>query len=193
MNGPARERILRAALACFSADGVAGTTLSRLREAAGVSPGAFYHHFPGKEEVAAALFVDIVTGYQQDFLEELRRHTDPEEAVKAIVAFHVRWCGEHPEESRFLFTERSPSSHELQRKNKAYFGEVSAWWGSHAYHGAVLGLDIVTLYVLWLGPAQELCRAWLSNSIPPPTQEQVDVLAEAAWKSVRAPEKGAEA
>jgi AcrR family transcriptional regulator len=185
MGESGRERILRAALECFSLEGVAGTTLSRLRDAAGVGPGAFYHHFPGKYELVAALHAAVIARYHQDFLTELREHSDPEQAIRAIVAFHIGWCGEHLQEARFLFTERQRVGDELRAHNRAFFGELTAWWETHARHGALRRLDCTMRYVLWLGPAQELCRLWLSDRIPAPTPEQIAVLADAAWQSVR--------
>lgn len=184
MSEVGRDKILRAALELFGRDGVAGTTLSRLRQAAGVSVGSFYHHFSGKEEVTAALFVECIALYQEEFLQELRAHEDPALGVSAVVAFHVRWCLAHPDRARFLFTERPPGGAGLGERNKAFFSEVLAWWRTHVHHGALPRLDLVTAFVLWLGPAQELCRLWLNGEIPAPGDEQVARLGRAAWRAL---------
>src|SRR5512139_276442 len=181
-----RERILKAALECFSRDGVAATSLSRLREAAGVSPGSFYHHFPGKEDVTAALFTQIIDGYHQEFLAELRRDPDPARTVRGVVAFHLAWCRAHPAEARFLFTERPPDDGDLRESNQAFFAEVIAWWRTHSHHGALLPVDLTTAYVLWLGPAQELARMWLSGQVREPSPDQIAALGEAAWRCLGA-------
>lgn len=54
---PARERLLDAATDIIRAQGYAGTSVDALCAAAGVTKGAFFHHFPSKEAlgVAAAL------------------------------------------------------------------------------------------------------------------------------------------
>ncbi|GAA2610934.1 TetR/AcrR family transcriptional regulator [Actinomadura fulvescens] len=179
-----RDKVLRAALELFGRDGVAGTTLSRLRQASGVSVGSFYHHFAGKEEVVEALFVECIALYQSAFVTELRRYEDPREGVAAVVAFHVRWCLEHPDRARFLFTERPPGGSELTERNRAFFGEVLAWWRTHVHHGALPELDLVTAFVLWLGPAQELCRLWLNGEIPTPGNDQIARLGRAAWRAL---------
>lgn len=51
-----RDRILDAALSAFAADGVAGTPITDLEEAAGLAPGSggFYRYFRTKDEVLAA-------------------------------------------------------------------------------------------------------------------------------------------
>ncbi|KAB2344334.1 TetR/AcrR family transcriptional regulator [Actinomadura rudentiformis] len=179
-----RDKVLRAALELFGRDGVAGTTLSRLRQASGVSVGSFYHHFSGKEEVVEALFVECIALYQSAFIAELRRHEDPRAGVAAVVAFHIRWCMEHPHRARFLFTERRPGGGELAERNRAFFGEVLAWWRTHVHHGALAELDLGTAFVLWLGPAQELCRLWLNGEIPAPGDDQIARLGRAAWRSL---------
>lgn len=51
-RGEARERILDAALRVIRAQGYTATTVDQLCAAAGVTKGAFFHHFASKEELA---------------------------------------------------------------------------------------------------------------------------------------------
>ena len=46
-----RAAIVEAGLACFDRRGIAGTTLAEIAAEAGVTKGAVYHHFDGKEAV----------------------------------------------------------------------------------------------------------------------------------------------
>ena len=50
-----RAHILAAALSLFSKDGYDATGVAQICAAAGVSKGAFYHHFPSKHDVFMAL------------------------------------------------------------------------------------------------------------------------------------------
>ncbi|SEG73544.1 DNA-binding transcriptional regulator, AcrR family [Thermomonospora echinospora] len=184
---------MRAALGCFSRDGVAGTPLGRLLSESGVSAGSFYHHFAGKEQVAAALYVETLRLFQEGFLRELRRHADPREAIAACVAFHIGWCAENPDRARFLFTERPPGRDEeggrdLAAQNRTFFADVLAWWRPHEYHGVLRHIDVTTGCVLWLGPSQELCRMWLTGQVPQPAPDQIALLGEAAWQCLRRPD-----
>lgn len=63
-RGQARERILDAALQVIRQKGYAATTVDDLCAAAGVTKGAFFHHFVSKEDVgvAAARHWSEVTG-----------------------------------------------------------------------------------------------------------------------------------
>lgn len=53
--GPARVRLLRAALGCIALKGYADTSVEEICLAAGCSKGAFYFHFPSREGVLLAL------------------------------------------------------------------------------------------------------------------------------------------
>jgi len=51
-----RDRIIDAAMELFSEHGYRGTSITRIEQAAGLSPGAggIYHHFPSKEALLTA-------------------------------------------------------------------------------------------------------------------------------------------
>jgi TetR/AcrR family transcriptional repressor of nem operon len=53
-DGQARTRLLDAAVAVIRARGLTGTSVDDLCARAGVSKGAFFHHFPSKEALAVA-------------------------------------------------------------------------------------------------------------------------------------------
>ena len=55
-SGATRDRIIDAAMELFSEHGYRGTSITRIEQAAGLSPGAggIYHHFPSKEAVLTA-------------------------------------------------------------------------------------------------------------------------------------------
>ena len=50
-----RHNVLESALVLFSKNGYDGTSVADICELAGISKGAFYHHFPSKQSVFLAL------------------------------------------------------------------------------------------------------------------------------------------
>jgi AcrR family transcriptional regulator len=184
-----RSRIIDGALRRFSQDGVSATTLASLREESGVSVGSFYHHFASKEHVFGVLYAETLIMYQDAFVAELTKHDDARGGIEAIVAFHMAWCGEHPERARLLISERpprreEPGGPEVADARRAFFRQVSEWWRAHA--GMLRPVHPTMCYVLWLGPAQEMCRLWFAGAHQP-TEDEIHALGEAAWHSLHLP------
>jgi AcrR family transcriptional regulator len=186
-----RQDILRAALACFTSKGFGATTMSDVRAASRASIGSIYHHFSGKEQLAAALYAEGLLAYQEGFLAELRVHDGPEDAVKAMVRHHLRWVAENRDLAAFLLQPRQPevllaSQAPVQEMNRRLFSEVGDWLREHA--GALRDLPRDLFYTLLIGPSQEFCRHWLAGRTTTPIEEAADPLADAAWNAL----KGAE-
>lgn len=186
----ARQALLDAALARFARDGVASTSLDAIRRDAGVSVGSLYHAFPGgKVELTAALYVEVLTGYQEAFTARLRRARSAEAGIRGQVEFHLRWHARHPEAARFLHATREPALREatapaLRERNRAFFADIRRWFAPHLESGVVRDLPLPVLHALWLGPAQELCRHWIAGTTAAPDHRTRDLLADAAWQAL---------
>lgn len=187
-----RAAIMSAALERFLRQGVTATTLKEIQRDAQVSNGSLFHHFASKEALAGAVYADCVRRYQHAFVDELDNYEDAEAAVRAVIQMHLRWCVEHPEIARFLVTMVEPAVQraaepEVHELNKRFAAAVRAWWKPRAHYGVLRPLTPAQSNALWLGPAQELVRAWLLGVTPdPPGDADVDVLADAAWLCLRA-------
>ncbi len=90
-SAPARTRILGSALQLIRQHGYEATTVDDLCRAAGVTKGAFFHHFKSKEELAvtATQFWTEVTG-QLFASAPYHAYEDPLDQLIAYVDFRAR-------------------------------------------------------------------------------------------------------
>jgi TetR/AcrR family transcriptional regulator, repressor for uid operon len=81
-----RQQILEAATECFRREGFHGSSIARISQAAGMSPGHIYHYFANKEAIVEAIatreendMADLVLKLEQDadgdLVTRLTRHT----------------------------------------------------------------------------------------------------------------------
>jgi len=101
-----RTRILDAALRVIRAHGYAATTIDDLCGAAGLSKGAFFHHFASKEDLALAAATHFQAMAQRIFAAApFRLQPDPLDRVLGYVAFRKQLLrGELPDYTCLLGT-----------------------------------------------------------------------------------------
>ncbi|MDE2362419.1 MAG: TetR/AcrR family transcriptional regulator [Hyphomicrobiales bacterium] len=81
-----REKLLDAALATIRARGYAATTVEEICAAAGVTKGAFFHHFRNKEDLGVAA-ADHWSATTSDYFRtaDFHRHADPLDRILGYV------------------------------------------------------------------------------------------------------------
>jgi len=188
-----RQQILAAGLSCFLERGVGATTVDDIRRRCGASVGSFYHHFAGKVEVAAALYLETLAAYQHAFLSELRPHQHAQSGIEGAVRYHLLWVGDQPTLASYLTHCREPevaaaSEAHAQKLNRLFFSEALGWLQRHAERGDLRPLPPNLYYALWMGPAGEFTRLWLAGRQQrAPLADAAMTLAPAAWEALRAP------
>ena len=99
-----RRRVLDAALAGFLEDGYAQTTIADIRHRSEVSNGALFHHFPTKDAIADALFIDAIASFHEGLWELVgRKPRSLRAAVRGVIAHQLRWIEQHPDLARFVY------------------------------------------------------------------------------------------
>ncbi len=182
----ARQRLLDAALKRFARDGALAATLDEIRQDAGVSVGALYHHFADKSALAGALYVETLRTYQEGFVLVLDEHPEAEPGIRAAVHHTLDWCAKHPAEARLLFGGRADAdTAALAAVNKDFFSRVGRWYWGHAHYGVLRTLEFPLVSSLWLGPTLDHLRHWLHSGEKAVPKETADILAEAAWQALR--------
>jgi AcrR family transcriptional regulator len=168
--------------------------MEHVRERSGASIGSIYHHFAGKEQLAAALYVEGLRRYQEGAAAALRRHPGAEEGVRALVRHHLRWVRSNPELARFLLGRREAevvraSEAELREMNRGFFAEVNGWLERHIEAGRLRRLPFDLFYALLIGPSQEWSRHHLAGRTETSPASVERELAGAAWRAVGIPDQ----
>jgi AcrR family transcriptional regulator len=189
-RGERQEAILSATLECFTELGFAATTVAEVRRRSGASIGSIYHHFGGKEGLAAELYVEGLRGYQAGVLEALERTPEAEASIRDVVRHHLRWVEGNPKLAKFLMGRRETelrlaTEARVRELNRGFFPRVRAWMERHVQSGALRTLPVDLWEPLLLGPSQEFTRLWLAGRTRISLRRAERELAEATWNAVR--------
>jgi AcrR family transcriptional regulator len=187
-----REEILAAALEAFTEKGFAAATIDDVRRVSGASTGSIYHHFGGKEGLAAAIYVEGLRDYQQGFIRTLRGQRDPEDAVKTLVRHHLRWIERNADLARFIFGRRetevvATTDEPLRELHRALFAAAAELLEPWFEQGAMKPLPLDLFNAVLIGPSQEFARHWLAGRTKTPIRSAERALAEAARAAQRGP------
>jgi len=95
----ARDRLLEAAITVIRSRGYAATSVEELCRAAGVTKGAFFHHFPSKDALAVAAAGQFAATAEAMCAEAAyRRLPDPLDRILGYLALRRAWmAGSLPE------------------------------------------------------------------------------------------------
>lgn len=187
-----RSQILNAALRCFLQQGVEATTIEQIRAASGASHGSIYHHFGSKEAIALAVYAEAIQGYHELTLGRLRAETSAAAGVRAVIAAHVEWVQSDRELALFLTrVEMSDLSGAaavgVAEILQGFFRAVYEWLQPFIQRGEIRRIPPSLCVPLLLGPTASFCRHWLAHRLDLDLPELIDVLSDAAWKSLAPP------
>ena len=85
-----RGQLIEVATRLFAEHGYEGTSIEAVLSAAGVSRGALYHHFPGKEALFEAVVVAVSDQVTTDLAAAVSGRTDPLDAMRTAA---LAWIG----------------------------------------------------------------------------------------------------
>jgi AcrR family transcriptional regulator len=185
-----RFAIIKAALECFVEMGYTQATIEKIREFSGVSNGSLYHHFKCKEELAAAVYLEGITNYQEGIAEILLKEPTAEAGVKAIVAYHLNWVNENKSWATFLFNMRrsdltKDAEGALSGANERFYKLLNGWLKKQKAAGAINDMSSSSLLPLILGPCQEFSRLWLSGKLKTSLARAIADISEGVWRSAQ--------
>lgn len=185
-----RDRILKAALACFIESGYEQTTITRIRERSRVSNGALFHHFPTKEAIADALYVDAIASFQRGLWELLqRRSRSLRAAVRGTISHQLHWIEANEDRARFLYMRGhlewdSPGGAELEELNRSLAEAYRQWMAPFVQAGQIRPMSMLMLNAIVTGPVHAIARRWLAGQLNSPLHSYLDELADAGCAAI---------
>lgn len=101
-NEDLREKILATSLQLFTTKGYFNTSVQDIRRVADISIGAVYHHFPGKVDIAKALYGNLLEKSTKAFQEIMGRYDTAHDRCRAVMALLFEWTENNPAEMEFM-------------------------------------------------------------------------------------------
>jgi AcrR family transcriptional regulator len=98
----AKEKVERAAIELFAANGVDGASIGEVAALAGVSQGALYRHYPSKEDLARTLFATAYRRIGGELTEICDRQRGIADRIAKMVAHFCALYDSDPALFRFL-------------------------------------------------------------------------------------------
>ena len=149
-----KTRIILAAIKAVRQYGLEGVRIQNVSELAGISSGAIYRHFDGKEQLLAECFT-YVDRQAAAIFEHLKFNplvmlTDPMKAVKGLWLPYFRFWTSHPDETVFYHRFRDSAFFPQYDKSRdvAYFNTFIGM--VHAFKKVFPSLDRINQDLLWL-------------------------------------------
>ena len=129
-RGDTRQNLLDAAMTAMAEDesGLAGLSLRAVAKRAGVSPTAFYRHFPDMEELGMAM-LDEIGQMLRRMLREVRKVGDPKKMVDGSMLTFFSFVKENRAKFVVLGRERvggSPRMRAAIRNQMSFFSQEMA-------------------------------------------------------------------
>lgn len=123
LDSGTRIQLIQRALELFERDGYPRTSVEDIVDAAGLTKGAFYHHFRSKEEVLEIIHNDYVDS-QVEMCQSIVEHcSEPQEQLSQIIRSTIIGLGEYRahvsvylQDRRFLTGERRDNV--VKRRNQ---------------------------------------------------------------------------
>jgi AcrR family transcriptional regulator len=187
-----RQRILQSSLRCFLEHGYDQTTVSLIRQDSGVSNGALFHHFPSKEAIADALYVDAIGSFQEGLWQLLAdRPPSLQAAVRGVIAHQLSWIEQHPEQARFVYMRGhldwgTPAASTVASLNRELADAIRERIAPLRERGAVRPVSMLVLTAIVSGPAHLIAQRWLAGQLRRRPSSYVGELADAAFAALGA-------
>jgi AcrR family transcriptional regulator len=184
-----RRAILDAALEVFLDKGLFDATIGDIRARSGASTGSLYHHFEGKEAIAAALYLEGVRAIHARLDAVRDQEPTTRGVIEGVVRAYLGWYAEHPRWGLFQFRAedagfRAEDREAMRREEEAFLERWERWLVPRVEAGEVYRMPPMLYVAVLQGPARDFLRRWLPYPDPDALETHREHLARAAWRAL---------
>lgn len=169
--------------------GYEATTVAAICKISGASNGSFFHHFGSKEGLAGSIYLDGLCSYHAALVEKLQSCKHASEGIADLIGAHVSWVVGHRAEARFMFEQvrsewLTPIQAEQKAQNDVLAQAIEAWRRPLIERGELENLSPLIFFSQVTGPAQLLCRIWLSSKTDSDPMQQIEFFTNCAIRAL---------
>ncbi|MBI2939816.1 MAG: TetR/AcrR family transcriptional regulator [Chloroflexi bacterium] len=186
-----RQRILAAAIEVFADKGYHAAGVQDIVRASDTSKGAFYFHFPGKQEIFLAL-VDELAALLLDRTEAaIGQERGALAKVDAALRTVLAAFSDHRRLAKILLVDVGGVGPALDEKLLALHARFAATIRRHLdealAEGSIPPLDTEVAAYAWVGAINEIVLRWLYTRQPDPLLAALPALREVLLRGIGAP------
>ena len=167
-----RQRILDAALRVFAQKGYHETRMEDIVEAARVSKGGLYHHFPGKKQLFQTLMDEFVAVLEERLRRAVNRAEGDTARLTAALEEGMRLLERYQALAKIVFVQASGLGPEFERKRLAILERLARFIQAELdramIHGLIPPMDTEVVAHAWVGVLHEWAVRWLLTGQPQP-------------------------
>lgn len=185
-----KKEIIKAALDCFIESGTTDTSINEICKKSNASTGSIYHHFGSKEQLAAAVYLEGITDYQEGYINVLETSMDAKSGIYGVIAYHLEWVAKNPAWAQFIIRERHASfmgttESDLGRLNQEFVNRVSLWFYTHIVSGTIRKTSPELYQAILMGPVQEYIKNCMLKNQTRDIKAVAEELGFAAWVALK--------
>jgi len=185
-----RRRILDAALQVFAERGYYEAIVDEIVRTSGTSKGAFYHHFPSKQDIFLELVDELIGRLARRVDEAIARESGAAAKVDAALATVFDSFASHRQLAKILLVDVVGLGRAFDRKlldARAHLaGVIRRYLEEAVAEGSIPPLDTEVAAYAWLGAIDEVVVRWLHTGQPDLLARARPALRELLLKSIGA-------
>jgi AcrR family transcriptional regulator len=186
--GQISERIIAAALQLFTQRGYFSTSVPDMARAAQVSVGSIYHHFKDKEDVARALFLELMEGLQEALAKIAHDHATAHDRCRAVMAMLFELTESNRDAMDFMLYAKHRDFLPSERPvcSSKPFETMRTFVEDGMANGEIRNMDVMVASSCLFGGAIRLITARLDGVLSEPLPDRLDAVWDCAWRGVAA-------